>query len=156
MNVRDPNPTAIEPVRVTARVRRSAQEAFKLFTENVNTWFPLERFNFGGTQTVDVRIEPLVGGRFYERYVDGREHTNGTVVVWDPPHFVVFTWGGEDWSAPTEVAVRFVSEGPQLTRVEVEHRDWDRLGIEGARLRDAYNNGWPTVIAAYAALAGAA
>jgi hypothetical protein len=35
----------------------------------------------------------------------------------------------------THVEVRFVAEAPDRTRVELEHRDLDRFGPEGAAMR---------------------
>jgi hypothetical protein len=43
-----------------------------------------------------------------------------------------------------------------MTRVELEHRAWERLGDLADRMRDMYNNGWPTVITCFASYAGAA
>jgi hypothetical protein len=41
------------------------------------------------------------------------------------------------------------------TRVEIEHRGWERLGSNGLRWRDANQNGWDGVLPAYkAACAG--
>jgi hypothetical protein len=47
----------------------------------------------------------------------------------------------------SEVEVRFVREGENRTRVEVEHRDFERMGAEaGETMRNAVNNGWPGVL----------
>ncbi len=56
---------------------------------------------------------------------------------------------------PTEVEVRFFDEDP-LTRAELEHRAWDRLGPDAERTSEMYKNGWPTVITRFAPFAGAA
>jgi hypothetical protein len=39
------------------------------------------------------------------------------------------------------------------TRVELEHRGWERLGDQGHRSRAGYESGWPSVLAAFAATA---
>jgi uncharacterized protein YndB with AHSA1/START domain len=75
---------------------------------------------------------------------------------WEPPRLVSYTWQHDDWSAPTEVEVRFIEEEPSLTRVELEHRAWERLGPLAEIMRDMYNNGWPAVITSYASFAGGA
>ncbi len=63
------------------------------------------------------------------------------------------TW--EVFSAVTDVELTFRPLGPALTRVEVEHRGWERLSdadcaalIAGPR---GYETGWATILAAFAA-----
>ena len=152
----EPSAHDVEPVRMTVRVRRSIEDAFDLFTREVGSWWPLDKASFGGDRASELHFEPFVGGRFYERYIDGEEHTGGRVLRWEPPRLVAYTWRHDDWSAPTEVEVRFINEGPGVTRVELEHRAWDRLGPDAERMRDMYNNGWPTVITCFASFAGTA
>jgi uncharacterized protein YndB with AHSA1/START domain len=152
----EPSRQDVEPVRMTVRVRRNIEDAFDIFTRDIGSWWPLDKASFGGDRASELHFEPCVGGRFYERYTDGEEHTGGRVLRWEPPRLVVYTWQHDDWSAPTEVEVKFIAEGPTLTRVELEHRAWERLGDLADRMRDMYNNGWPTVITCFAAFAGAA
>jgi uncharacterized protein YndB with AHSA1/START domain len=146
----------VEPVRMTVRVRRNIEDAFDLFTRDVGSWWPLDKASFGGDRASELHFEPFVGGRFYERYIDGEEHTGGRVLRWEPPKLLAYTWQHDDWSAPTEVEVRFFEEGPSLTRVELEHRAWERLGLVADQMRDMYNNGWPAVMTCFATFAGAA
>ena len=146
----------IEPVRLTARVRRSIDDAFAIFTARMDEWWPLETHTFGPGRSRHIVLEPRVGGRFFERFADGEEHTAGHVLVWQPPELVVFTWQHDDWVAATEVHVRFVAEDSNVTRIEVEHRAWERLGRAGAESREEYANGWPAVLRHYAATAGPA
>jgi uncharacterized protein YndB with AHSA1/START domain len=152
----DPVAEVMEPITVSALVRRNIADAFDLFTGQISAWWPLDRFSFGGERALEVHFEAFVGGRFYERYRDGAEHTTGEVLAWDPPNRVIFTWKHDDWVAPTEVEVRFTSEGEGLTRVKLEHRAWERLGLVGQTSREGYANGWPTVVGCYSTLAGAA
>lgn len=152
----DPIPGLIEPIRLSVRVRRGIDAAFDLFTREIVSWWPLDRFSFDTSRSAEVHIEPFVGGRFYERYSDGEEHTSGTVLKWNPPLEVVYTWAHHEWVAPTEVSVRFVAEDTQLTRVELEHRAWERLGVPAAESREMYANGWPTVLGLFAQAAGPA
>jgi uncharacterized protein YndB with AHSA1/START domain len=152
----EPSAHDVEPVRMTVRVKRNIEDAFDLFTREVGSWWPLDKASFGGDRASELHFEPFVGGRFYERYIDGEEHTGGRVLHWEPPTLVAYTWRHDDWSEPTEVEVRFIEEGPMVTRVELEHRAWERLGPAADRMRDMYNNGWPTVISCFASFAGAA
>jgi uncharacterized protein YndB with AHSA1/START domain len=149
-----PAPRAVlEPIRLSATVSQPRPDAFRLFTEGIATWWPLhEGFSYGGARAKEVILEPVVGGRFYERYTDGHEFEVGRVIACDPPRRIVFTWKGAA-SAPTEVDVRFVSQG-SLTRVDIEHRGWERLLPSERDRRTAFSNGWPTVLARYASAAG--
>src|SRR5258708_29646194 len=152
----EPSAQDVEPVRMTVRVSRNVEDAFDLFTRDIGSWWPLEKASFGGDRASELHMEPFVGGRFYERYIDGEEHTRGRVLRWEPPRLVAYTWQHDDWPAPTEVEVRFFEEEPSLTRVALEHRAWERLGLGPERMRDVYNNGWPTVMTSFASFAGAA
>jgi uncharacterized protein YndB with AHSA1/START domain len=58
-----------------------------------------------------------------------------------------------DAEAATEVEVRFTPDGAG-TRVELEHRGWERLGATAAESREGYNGGWNEVLARYATSLG--
>ncbi len=144
-----------QPIRMAVRVGRPIADAFGLFTTRINSWWPLETHSFGIGRSPELILEPRIGRRFFERYADGEEHTNGTVLAWQPPELVAFTWQHDEWIAPTEVHVRFVAEDSNLTRVELEHRGWERLGQVGVESREMYANGWPAVIARFLEAAAA-
>jgi uncharacterized protein YndB with AHSA1/START domain len=139
----------IAAVRETVEVGASAEDAFVFFTSRMGEWWPLDKASYGGDRAKDIFLEPRVGGRFFERFVDGDELQNGTVVDCDPPNRIVFTWHTADWQGETEVEVTFIPiEGG--TRVEVEHRGFDRVGPLGADVAAKFRGGWPGVMAAYA------
>lgn len=112
-----------------------------------------------------VVIEPRMGGRWYERSVDGGECDWGRVLVYDPPNQITLSWqitpqftAEPDLGKASEVDVRFVAEGPERTVVELEHRALDRHGDGWQEMRAAVDspNGWPGDLArlAQAARAG--
>jgi uncharacterized protein YndB with AHSA1/START domain len=138
----------MEPIRLSTTVRRPVAEAFHLFTEGIGEWWPSSHgYSFGGSRLKEVRLEPVAGGRLYELYTDGQEFEVGRVIACEPPRRIVFTWKGR-WSEPTEVEVRFIPEG-STTRVDLEHRGWERLGASAQESRTSYLNGWPTVLRHY-------
>jgi uncharacterized protein YndB with AHSA1/START domain len=105
-------------------------------------------------------MEPFAGGRLYERSADGVECDWGFVSVWEPPHRVVIAWHlNPDWrfdpdpARATEAEVRFEPEGPNRTRVELEHRGFERLGDRADEVRDSVGSdgGWPELLRAFAA-----
>jgi uncharacterized protein YndB with AHSA1/START domain len=127
--------------------------AFQLFTDGIAQWWPLhEGFSYGGERAASIALEPRLGGRFFERFTDGDELQVGEVIACEPPARIVFTWQAPGWAGTTEVEVTF-SGDDRRTRVEVEHRGWDRLGpgLEGEA--EGFRNGWPAVLGAYAAAA---
>jgi hypothetical protein len=66
----------------------------------------------------------------------------------------VLSWSpNPERSATTEVEVRFTALGVDHTRVELEHRGWERLGEPAAELRDDYREGWPGVLDSFATTA---
>ena len=156
VTISEPIPDLIEPIRLSTRVRRDIEATFDLFTGDLTGWWPSDRFSFAPGRVAEVIMEPFAGGRFYERYTDGGEYTIGEVLAWDRPTAVTFTWRHHEWAAPTEVSVRFVAEDPLVTRVDLEHRAWERLGTLGRESRAQYANGWPTVLGCFAQVAGEA
>ena len=106
------------------------------------------RVHIGAQPAETAVIEPRVGGRWFERGVDGSECNWGHVLVWDPPQRLVLSWEiGCDWrqdvTLKTEVEVRFIADGPKTTTVELEHRNLDALeqgGNDADSLRS--DGGW--------------
>jgi uncharacterized protein YndB with AHSA1/START domain len=138
-------------VRRSVDVGVGPDAAFDLFTAGIDRWWPLRKgYAYGGDRAVGIALEPRVGGRFYERFADGDELQVGEVISCEPPARIVFTWQAPGWSGATEVEVTFAGD-ERGTRVEVEHRGWERLGPDGPDLAVGFEGGWPAVLAAYAA-----
>ncbi len=141
-------PTLDAPVRRTVIVPAPQARAFALFTDHHDTWWPRE-YHIGEAPMAEAVLEPREGGRWYERGTDGRDCTWGRVLVWEPPERLVLAWqiDGQwryDPSLVTEVEVRFVPEGPERTRVELEHRHLERFGEHREAVRAAFESpqGW--------------
>jgi uncharacterized protein YndB with AHSA1/START domain len=154
--------TSIEPIQRSVTVNRSVEDAFRVFTEGISTWWPLHTHsieamdsNRGSVPTAAV-LEPREGGRLYERMSTGEEGYWGTITTWEPPHRVVISWKvNPEALAPTEIDVRFTEEDG-ATRVDLEHRGWERLGEKAAEARASYSDGWKEVFGRYAAVANSA
>ena len=132
-------------IRRSVVVRGPVEAVFTRFTAGIGQWWPLDQFSYGGDRRADLILEDHAGGRFYERFRDGEEHEIGRVLVYEPPHRVVFTWNQANWPEPTEVEVRFYPEGA-FTRVELEHRGWERLGEAGPGTQQAFGGGWGIIL----------
>jgi uncharacterized protein YndB with AHSA1/START domain len=144
-------------------VHAPIEKAFAVFTERFGDFKPPEH-NMLATPIAETVFEPRVGGNILDRGTDGSECRWARILVFEPPHRVVFSWDiGPTWQVETEpdnsseVEVRFLAETPDRTRVELEHRDLDRHGPGWESLRDgvAEDQGWPLYLDRYAALLGA-
>jgi uncharacterized protein YndB with AHSA1/START domain len=134
--------------------------AFTVFTQRFGDFKPPEH-NLLRTPIVQTVFEPRVGGNIYDRAADGSECRWARILAFDPPHRVVFSWDiGPDWRLATdpeltsEVEVRFIAEGEDRTRVELEHRHLDRHGPGWPAVHEGVDGGegWPLYLARYAAL----
>lgn len=150
---------ATDVVRRTVTVSASQERAFQVFTEEFGTWWPRE-YSIGTADMADFVLEPKAGGRWYEVGVDGTECEVGRVTAFEPPDRVVVAWHLDgDWAYDpdpahaSEFEVRFVAEGDDRTRVDLEHRHFDRHGDGSAAVRGAVDspNGWNFCLTAYTA-----
>ena len=151
---------AIAVVRRQIVVEAPIDRAFTVFTERFGDFKPPEH-NLLGAPIAETVFETKVGGSIYDRGVDGSECHWARVLVYEPPHRVVFSWDiNPQWQVEadpgntSEVEVRFVAETPERTRVELEHRHLDRHGPGWESVRDgvAHDQGWPLYLDRYAAL----
>jgi uncharacterized protein YndB with AHSA1/START domain len=152
MGDRDSDPQASVTAGVAhqrVHVALPPPEAFRLFTDGIQEWWPLEEgYSYAGPRVKEIHLEARVGGRFFERFVDGDEFEVGRVRVCEPPDRILFTWRDPDWSADTEVEVTFAAEGDG-TRVSLSHRGFDRLGPDWEAIAARWASGWPRVIEAF-------
>ncbi len=147
-------------VKRSVIVRFPVDDAFRLFTEGSDAWWP-RTHHIGRSPMTRGVIEGRVRGRCYSEQQDGTECDWDTVLAWEPPVRLVLAWqithqwGYEpDMAKASEVEVRFTPEGAG-TRVGLEHRYFERHGEGGEVLRQAVSSpgGWGTLLDMYAALA---
>ena len=138
------------PIRRVVTVKASPEQAFRRFTAELGSWWPLASHSVGQADALSVEIEGRVGGRIVEHIRGGRESVWGTVTLWEPPHRVAFTWHpGDDPARALDVEVRYAAGGDG-TRVELEHRGFERLGKDARMARRGYPLGWSYVLGLYA------
>lgn len=148
----------IAPVRKTVFVKASPQRAFEVFTAGIDRWWP-KTHGIGTAALRESIIEPFVGGRWYSKHGDGSEAVIGRVLVWQPGERFSCTWEiSADWKPDaraafaSEVDVRFVAEPAGGTRVDLEHRNFERMGVAaGEKMRKDVDGGWPALLDLYAA-----
>src|SRR5262245_15478387 len=149
-------------VRKVVNVQAPPEVAWRVFTENMGTWWPLATYKIGKANAVDAVIEPRVGGRWYERGDDGSTCDWGRVLSWEPHSRLILSWDiSADWqpdpTLKTEVEVRFIAEGDGGTRVELEHRHLDRYGARRDEMRRVFDTegDWGRLLESFARAAAA-
>lgn len=149
--------------RAAVTVEAPIDRAFEVFTDGIDSWWPREH-TIGEAELKEMVLEPKVGGRAYGIGVDGSESDWGRVLEFDPPNRIVVSWDinlawahEPDPAKASEFEVRFVAEGPQRTRVELEHRHLERHGDGWEAMRDAVGspNGWQGGLELFAGAAAA-
>ena len=135
-----------------------AERAFEAFTQEMADWWNPDH-HLIDAELAEMVVEPRVGGHIYDRGVDGSECHWARVLAYEPPSRFVFSWDitpqwkvETDHSKSSEVEVRFTPEGPERTRVELEHRNLERHGHGWEGMRDAVGSpgGWPDGIGRFA------
>jgi uncharacterized protein YndB with AHSA1/START domain len=132
-----------EAVRKTIVVDASPETAFRVFTDQIETWWPLATHGVFGD---DAERLAFIDGELVETAKDGRKAVWGRVLDWEPSRRLRMTWrpGFDADMADTELELRFAPEGDG-TRVELEHGGWERLE-NGATSRSNYDGGWVGVL----------
>jgi uncharacterized protein YndB with AHSA1/START domain len=142
-------------------VEAPINEAFRIFIEKFDLIKPREH-NLLRVDIAETVFEARAGGSIYDRGIDGSTCRFGRVLAYDPPHRVLFSWDIDpqwqietDLNRTSEVEVRFVSETPQRTRVELEHRNLDHHGEGWEAVRGGVDSegGWPLYLQRFVALA---
>jgi uncharacterized protein YndB with AHSA1/START domain len=148
----------IAPVRKSIRVNASQAHAFEVFTSGIGRWWPRD-VTIGKPPMKMAVLEPRQGGRWYELSEDGSQANVGRILVWDPPRRVVVSWEiNSQWqpdeTVSSEVEVRFIADGSDATLVELEHRNFERMGADaGASMRRDVDGGWPGLLKQFKAAA---
>lgn len=142
-----------EPIVRSVSVQQGIEDAFRIFTEEIGSWWPVETHSRAASdfEGEDVKVERVefqtrAGGHVLEHLSNGQTLRWAEILVWEPPRRFVLAWHPTFAErSPTEVEVRFTaSDGG--TVVELEHRGWERLGPGFAELRGSYAPGWVVVL----------
>jgi uncharacterized protein YndB with AHSA1/START domain len=149
-------------VRKVVSVQAPPTVAWRVFTEKMGSWWPLATYKIGTAKAVDAVIEPRVGGRWYERGDDGSTCDWGRVLAWEPHSRLVLSWDiNADWqydlALGTELEVRFIDDGNDRTRVELEHQRLDRYGERRDEMRRIFDTegDWGKLLELFARAAAA-
>jgi len=136
----------IDPLEMDFTVRCNVDHAFSTFTRRTSLWWP-KSHSFSGDPSLEVVIEPRVGGRIFERTPGGEEHDWGEVTAWEEPQRLSYLWHlGTDRSRATHVVIEFEPDGGEATNVRIVHTGWEALGDDAAPWRERNRGGWTGVL----------
>ena len=142
----------IAPVRKQVTVMASQQRAFDWFTREMSRWWPATHSTLKSPLKQYI-VEPRAGGRWFAVGEDGSTGQTGYVIEWEPPQRLILAWqlDGQwqfDPELVTEVEVRFIAEGAHATRVELEHRNLQRMGETAEQIRNMVDSpgGWTAIL----------
>lgn len=154
--------TANPPVRKSVKVATAVEHAFQVFTAGFDTWWPRSH-SIGASPLRRAVIEGKVGGRCYQESVDGSECDWGRILIWEPPARLVVAWllnpqwqPDPDISKASEVEISFSAEPDGSTRVDLEHRHFERHGAGAEMMRRGVDSpdGWGGLLHLFASMAG--
>jgi len=142
--------TQTSPTSVSTEVEvdASAEHAFRVFTEGIGTWWDEDK-HILQAPLAEMVFEPYAGGHIIDRGTDGSECRWATVLAYEPPVRVCFSWDinlhwqiEPDPERASEVEITFTELTPGRTRVVLTHRHLDRHGDGWEGMRDAVGSGW--------------
>ena len=150
---------ALDAVRKSVTVSAGPEEAFEIFTEDFDSWWPRSH-HLGKTPMTRGIIEGRRGGRCYTQHEDGSEADWGTVLAWEPPRRLVIAWRiAANWqfepdpAKASEVEILFTAVEDGKTRVDLEHRNFERMSSGAAEMRAGVGGegGWGSILQLFAA-----
>ncbi len=154
----------VEPVRRSIRVKASPERAFRVFAQEMDTWWP-KTHHIGSSPMKGIVVEGRPGGAIYTEQEDGTRCPWASVIAWEPPHRFLFAWHvtpewqyEPDLAKCSEVEVLFTATDDGMTLVELEHRHMERHGAGGEKMRGqvSADGGWGALLEIFAAKAGEA
>lgn len=150
-----------QSVRKSVTVKAGVERAFRVFTEGIDTWWP-KSHHIGSSPMKRNVLECKAGGRCYSEQEDGTECDWGQVTGWDPPRRFIMAWQVSpawkfepDLAKSSEVEVTFTAERDGSTRVDLEHRHFERHGEGWQQMKAGVGGemGWTGMLTAFAAKA---
>lgn len=141
-----------DPINKTLEVPLDPQEAFTLFTKDIDGWWPKTSYSVTGAKA-KLTFPTHKGGEIIETGPDGETAVWGTLIAYDPGKFLAFTWhpGRSDQEA-TVVTVSF-TQTANGTRCELTHGGFEILGDTADAVSTSYLHGWDMVLGCFASAA---
>lgn len=138
-----------DPIKKTVTVPLSAREAFDLFTQDIDMWWPKASHAVKGPKAT-LRFSKHKGEPITETGEDGEIVVWGKLIAYDPGVYLAFSWfPGRDESEATVVEVTF-AQTEAGTRCDLTHGGFDILGPTADAVSTSYLRGWDLVLGCYA------
>jgi uncharacterized protein YndB with AHSA1/START domain len=151
----------IESIHSATEVALSTERAFGFFTRDFALWWPRE-YTWGHDVVEDIGIEQREGGLCFERGPNGFRCDWGRVLAWEPPGRLALAWQISPRREPepnpakaSTLDIAFLAQSPGRTRIELEHREFERHGRGAPEYRAALasSRGWTWILERYVAVA---
>ena len=137
---------SLPPVRREVVVACDPATAFRLWTEQIGTWWPVASHSCFGDAHVAFEGDVIV-----ETGPSGDRAEWGTVTTRREPDLLAFTWHpGYEAAHATTVTVTFTSIADGTTLVTLVHEGWEAM-VDPTAARASYADGWVTVLGCLAA-----
>ena len=101
-----------------------------MFTRAIGSWWPLETHALHPGQVREVVWEEREGGEVYEISTDGERSHWATVLAWAPPTALTIAWQVDPDGRGDDGGRGALHARGRGTRVDLEHRRWERLGAD--------------------------
>lgn len=136
----------LAPITRTITVPCPADRAFAIFAD-MAAWWPLEKRSMSLYATKSpaksLAVDARLGGRIVETAADGALHHWGTFTRFNPPDHLQFDFHmGLPASQTGQVDVTFAPLGPDKTRVELVHSNWEGYGEMAEMMLNGYGHSW--------------
>ena len=124
-------PSRADQASVSVLVRVPRDDAFRLFTEEIDSWWRSGlRYRIGKRRSV-VHLEPKLGGRLFESFETSagtKLKETGRITCFEPPSRLVLEWRAVNFAPHESTEVEVLFEASQSgTLVSVRHRGWSRI-----------------------------
>ena len=138
----------LDPIIKTIEVPCSQEKAFRVFVDEMGSWWPLDKRSMSlmqgdGKPAKSLRIEAKLGGQIVETGHDDTEYLWGTIRSYDPHDSLSLDF---HMGLPPEnaslVEVRFTALENGRTRVVLSHSNWEAFGDMAEMMRGGYGSGW--------------
>ncbi len=143
------NYVKLGPIVKSVDVKRTRDEAFAIFVNDIARWWPLAHTrakDSTGEKTVAIVIEAKVGGRIYETLNTGETRDWGEVLHIEIGRRLVMSFQmGRPKAASGDVEILFEPLDAHSCRVVLTHSHWERLGDQAAAMHAAFDRGWDDV-----------